>query len=465
MAGSGSKPPRDFEWIDEVVPRYESFFAVDEHRRRSRAVAADHDHVTYDELGESADGETLWAVTVGSGERCALLIGAPHPNEPIGSMTIDFLVGELARNDDLRASLDWEFVCVPVADPDGVRLNEGWFDGPFTLSNYALNFYRTPPDEQVEATFPIKHGVYSFDDPPPTTAALAKLIEANQPEFVYSLHNTAFGGCYYYLSEPLDELQHDLKSLPAAYDVPLHRGEPEYFGDETFDDAIYRLPTFADVYERAGVLDDVDPEEALFGGNAYDYASRFRDDVVALVVELPYFHDPRVQDGTELDRAREDVIRKGIQDRRALVAEMRDAAEVVADDLPETSMTREAVGAIDHFEEQLEAKLEWAESVAETDELATVAQRLDECFLRQYHLLTYIGMLLRSIDRAAIDAEGETHEKLLDAKAALKDAFHGRIGDLQDQLDYEAIQIWKLVAIQARAGFVCLDYLQNTPAD
>ncbi|WP_435180617.1 M14 family zinc carboxypeptidase [Halorussus sp. AFM4] len=465
MAGPLPTGARPFSGIDDAVPRYESFLTVDEHRSRDRELAAEHDHVTYEEFGESAEGETLWAVTLGDGRRSALLFGAPHPNEPIGSMTIDFLLHELAANDDLRSSLDYEFVCVPVADPDGVGRNEGWFDGPFTLSNYAQNFYRPPPPAQVEATFPVERGDYSFDDPTPATRALADLIEAHRPEFVYSLHNTAFGGCYYVLSEPLEPLHDALAALPGEYGVPLDRGEPEWFGDEAFDEAMYRLPTFADRYDSARGGEDAVPAEELLGGNAYDYASRFDDDVVEVIVELPYFSDPRVRDAAELDRSREAVIREGIQHRRALLRELRGAVETVAEHLPDTPMAREAAGGVYHFLAVNDEKLDWAESAAETDEPATVAQRVDERYLRQYHLLTYLGMLVRSIDRAAMGADGEARERLTAAKAALQEVFHERIGELQRQLDHETIPIWKLVAIQARAGLMCLDYRQNRSDD
>lgn len=461
MTSSPSTPTRAFEWVDDAIPRYESFFTVDEHRERDRALAADHDHVEYAELGESSDGETLWAVTVGDGGRSALLVGAPHPNEPIGSMTIDFLVRELATNDEMRASFDYEFVCVPVADVDGVRLNEGWFDGPFTLTNYALNFYRTPPDEQVEATFPVEHEGYSFDSPAPATRALVTLIGDHRPEFIYSFHNTAFGGCYYYLTEPLEPLYDVLSSLPGEYGVPLHRGEPEGFRTEALHDAIYRLPTFADQFDDAHERDDVEPEAVLLGGNAYDYASRFDENVVEFIVELPYFHDPQIQEQTRLNRTREEVIRDGVRNRQTLAEELQREIDSVAEYLPDTPMAREAVGAIDYFEDEYESKVEWAESVPETDESATVAQRVDERFLRQYHLLTYLGMLLRSIDRAAMSGDEDAHRTLTEAKGGLEDAFHDRIGEMRDHLDYETIPIWKLVAIQARAGLICLDHRQN----
>lgn len=463
--------------------------------------------MTFRELGESRDADPLWAVTVGDGAQSALLFGAPHPNEPIGSMTVDFLLHELATNDDLRASLDYEFVCVPVADPDGVRLNEGWFDGPFTLSNYAQNFYRPPPPEQVEATFPVDHEGYSFDDPTPATRALAGLIDDRRPEFVYGLHNAAFGGCYYYLSDPLEPLHATLQSLPEEYDVPLHHGEPERVGLEAYDDAVFPLRTFADQYEEAvetrkesdgadGNADEgtdgdasADEEEdgstePLLGGNAYDYASRHRDDVFALVVELPYFFDSRIRDRTELPATREArgaseantsnrereterggttreaVFREGARARRPLFRELRGVVRSVAPHLPDTPMACEATGGLVYFAEASEQKVEWAAAAPETDEPATVAQRLDELYLWEYHVLTYVGMLLRSIDRAAMSA-GDEHRRLVDAKAALERVFHERVGRLYAHLDHRTIPIWKLVAIQARAGLVCLDYRQQ----
>lgn len=199
----------------------------------------------------------------------------------------------------------------------------------------------------------------------------------------------------------------------------------------------------------------------LLGGNAYDYASQVDDDVIEFIVELPYFFDPKIQDQTELDRTREDVIREGIQSQQPLLEAMQSAVESVGEYLPDTSMAQEVAGVASYFEDEYESKLEWADSAAETDEPATIAQRVDERFLRQYHLLTYTGMLLRSIDHTAMSADEDTHEHLMEAKTALEDVFHDRLGEMRDQLDYETIPIWKLVAIQARAGLICLDYRQT----
>lgn len=451
---------RTFPSLADDIPRYTSFFGVDKHRRRGKELASKYDHVTYEDIGESAGGEPLWSVTVGTGSRTALLIGAPHPNEPIGSMTIDFLLHELASNDELRQSLDYKFICVPVADPDGVRLNEGWFDGPFTLSNYAQNFYRPPPHRQVEATFPITHEDYSFDQPTPATRAIADCIESHRPEFIYSLHNADFGGCYYLLTEPMEPLFDTLTSLPGEYSVPLDRGEPEWFGMEAFDEAVYRLETFEDRYEHAETSGEVETSE-LLGGNAYDYARQFNDDVVEFIVELPYFYAPEVEDQTKLECSREAVIRDGVEHRRELLREWEAAYRAVSELLPDTPMATEATGTVYHFRETDQAKLDWAASVAETDRSATTAEYVDERFLRQYARLRYLGMLLRSLDTAAMHADQSSRDRLTSTKAAVAEVLHEQLAELRRHVDYESIPIWKLVTIQARAGLVCLDYRQQ----
>lgn len=70
-------------------------------------------------------------------------------------------------------------------------------------------------------------------------------------------------------------------------------------------------------------------------------------------------------------------------------------------------------------------------------------------------------MLLRTIDHTAMRAEAGTRDRLLDAKQALEEVFDEWIGELQNELEYERLPIWTLVAIQARAGLLCLDHQQR----
>src|SRR5262249_39434981 len=124
------------------VPDHREFLTLDELRGRTRALVADFPGLArLETVGTSTEGRPLELRTIGPGGRPALLVGAPHPNEPIGTLTIDFLTRLLCENDALRARLDVTLFAVPVADPDGFVLNEGWFKGAFSPLRYALEFY------------------------------------------------------------------------------------------------------------------------------------------------------------------------------------------------------------------------------------------------------------------------------------------------------------------------------------
>ncbi len=131
-----------FESIVRDIPDYNTFFTVDELNASSEKLVRKHPKkVKILEIGKSRKGEKIKALRIGKGRRTALLFGFPHPNEPIGSMTLEYLSWRLAEDRSLN-ELNYTWYIVKCADPDGARLNESWFKGPFTLLNYALNYYR-----------------------------------------------------------------------------------------------------------------------------------------------------------------------------------------------------------------------------------------------------------------------------------------------------------------------------------
>ncbi len=110
------------------VPRYTEFMTVAELSASSRELARRFPKlVTLQSIGTSLEGRPLELLTIGNGKRKALFIGTPHPNEPIGTLTLEFLSRRLCEDDDLREELDYTFLIVKCADPDGTLLNEGWF--------------------------------------------------------------------------------------------------------------------------------------------------------------------------------------------------------------------------------------------------------------------------------------------------------------------------------------------------
>ena len=82
-------------------------------------------------VGASAEGLPIELLTIGHGRTPALLVGVPHPNEPIGTLTLAFLCRLLCEGDTLRHRLDVTLSAVVVADPSRTDLvtdltYQGW---------------------------------------------------------------------------------------------------------------------------------------------------------------------------------------------------------------------------------------------------------------------------------------------------------------------------------------------------
>ena len=138
------------------IPDYKEFLTVDEMDESSRRLAAEHpDCVELFEMGKTRQGHPLLCLKIGSGSRNALMFGCPHPNEPIGTMMLEYFTKNLAENKELRDELDYTWYIVKAWDADGLRLNEKWLKGPYTLYNYSRNFFRPAGHKQVDWTFPV----------------------------------------------------------------------------------------------------------------------------------------------------------------------------------------------------------------------------------------------------------------------------------------------------------------------
>ena len=153
------------------MPDQREFLTLEELRESSRRLVAEFPGVArLETVGASAEGRPIELLTIGQGRTPALFLGVPHPNEPIGTLTLEFLCRLLCEDAELRARLDATVYAIKVADPDGLVLNEGWFKGAFSPLRYALDYYRPPHREQVEWSFPIEYRTLRFTTPSPETA-------------------------------------------------------------------------------------------------------------------------------------------------------------------------------------------------------------------------------------------------------------------------------------------------------
>ncbi|MDR2453082.1 MAG: hypothetical protein LBD51_00655 [Bifidobacteriaceae bacterium] len=312
-----------------ALPGRSAFPPLDELLDGFEAVRAAHpDLVRRRRIGTSRLGEPIQVYRAGSGAKQNLVVGGVHPNEPIGSLTVWHLISQLCADEAMRQAFDATWHIVPCVDPDGYRLNEGWFDRPADRLHYARHFYRPAPDEQVEWTFPVDYKLAYFDRMMPETQALARLIDAVKPDVYVPLHNSELGGVYYYVSRASQALFDLLHAVPKALGLPLALGEPESGEMVAAADAIYPMFGFAHTYdwlEGLG-LDPVGPNPA--GDSSTAYAARHG--ALSLIAELPYWSHPAADDTTATAEPYADLLRRTGQAHLATAQALTEALAAAA---------------------------------------------------------------------------------------------------------------------------------------
>ncbi|MBV9292837.1 MAG: hypothetical protein JO222_10350 [Frankiales bacterium] len=417
------------------------FPTVDEMHSWAKRLAEEHrDVVQLDVIGHSRDGDAIELLTLAP-ERSrgsALVIGQPHPNEPIGMATVIALCERLVAQPDAldRFGVTWHVV--PCADPDGTRLNEGWFTGPWTREFYARHFYRPGSEQQVEWTFPFATDGFAVDAPMPETRALMAAIDRVQPDVLASLHNGELGGAYFYASPGYDDLYADLADLCAAYDVPLHHGDPETPLSTLLAPAVFTVPTAEQIVEMATAL-GVDPAALVSGASSHDYASRHKA-LFGIAIELPYWRDPRAADTTPDPSgvSLRDVTLRGLDLQEQSVARVHELLD--AGPLPPSPFA-DALRSFLAADEGgwLEGQRQQALADPDFERAATVAEVFS--ILDNVHMfrLRFGGMLLRAIPPdSPVHASAETRFTEWAAEAAADNKA-------------EPIPIRDLVAIQGGA--------------
>lgn len=444
-----------------AVPDYQTFLSVDEmHARTARLAAAYPAVVSVRTVGHSRQGDPIEVLQIGRGVRQALLFAMPHPNEPIGSMTLEYLTRRLAEDAALRESLGYTWHIIKCIDPDGARLNEGWFKGPFSVTNYARHYYRPPAHEQVEWTFPTDYKTLHFDAPLPETQVLMGLIEQIKPDFIFSLHNSGFGGVYFYLSEDVPPLYPAFYDLVRSQDLPLHLGEPEMPYAAIYDKAIYQLPAITESYDFMEKQTGADPAEMMRTGcSSHEYARRFCK-AFFLVCEAPYFYSPSIQDTAPSDKIRRDAILEMVNDSRQYLEFLQAQYAQVAADLTVASPFRSAIEEmLRTYPVHLTAQENWARSDPRTVAIATVAEKFDNQVISDFYHNLSLGMFVRMLE-TQIAATGR-RTALETVLHTVKAFFEQRCADLESRLDYTVIPIQKLVRVQLGSALLVADYLNR----
>lgn len=445
--------------IMKDVPDYPAFLTVDELNASSHKLAKKYPGVVeLMTIGESRRGEKIEALKIGSGSKNALMFAMPHPNEPIGSMMLEFWSERLAQDSTLLKQLDFTWYLIKCIDVDSTRLNEGWFKPPFSLTSYARHYYRPPSQQQVEWTFPVDYKTLHFHAPMPETTALMNLIEKIKPDFMYSLHNAGFGGVYAYISNQEPAFYPDFYEIVKSQGLPLHLGEPETPFAQKFSDAIFGMLGVEDMYEFFAKNSGGDPAPMMKGGtSSFEYACLFKRPTY-LVCEMPYFYNPAIVDTSPSDVVRRNAILSSIKDSRKRNEFIQEQYDRVKGSLTVMSPFRQTVETnLEFISQYLAAQENWAKGDPSLDAKATVAEKFDNLSVHNFYELLSLGIFVRLLE-TQIEESGET-ELLKSILMTVLNRFENDAAQLEGELKYEVIPIRKLAGVQLGVGLLLSEYI------
>ncbi|MFJ6725392.1 M14 family zinc carboxypeptidase [Streptomyces sp. NPDC091281] len=281
--------PPDLEAVSASLPHITAFPTVAEMNRRLTALAEQHPTLaTIRRIGTSREGEPLLRLDIDGGPRKALVVGGPHPNEPIGSVTALHLAEKLCTDPDLRVRLGHSWHIIGCIDPDGAKLNYSWFDRPHDRLAYFRGFYRPAFFDQIEWTFPLDYRGVTFEASLPEVRAWMDSIDELQPDLMPSLHNSDTGGVFYYLSRDTGDLARRLSSLPPLYGLTLDAGDPESPGAPLYAPAVFGQWDTPEEIDYL-IAHDEAPDNWSAGDSSFSYARKYA--TTGLVAEVPLWSD------------------------------------------------------------------------------------------------------------------------------------------------------------------------------
>lgn len=451
----------EVEEIIRKIPEYGEFLTVDELNESSEQLARNYpDTLKIFEIGRAWNGEPIKALKIGDGKYRAVLWGFPHPNEPVGSMTLEFFSRLLVEDDELRKELNFTWYIVKCADPYSARLNEGWFKDDFTVEKHALNFYRSPALKQIEWTFPIEYKTLRWDKPVPETQALMSLMEEAKPHFIYPLHDAGFGGVYFYVSDECPELYPKFHSLVESQELPLHLGEPETPFLKKLNDAIFKMFTVEDTYDYYEKYSDKDPATFLKHGTSSDHYAKTRFGSFCLVCEVPYLFDERIEDQSPSETMRRDLKIKEIEEEENRYEFIRAVFKKGEKHFDRESPFHEVFTEyLANIKPMMEAEKKWALEDESLNRKAKVSEVFDSTVSPKFYGLRTYGMLLRLIG----DSLKKSREKaLLECKDMVEKKFREEYEEFEKSSKYKVIPIMKLVSVQLGSAIYVCKYLKGT---
>ncbi|MEU1474208.1 M14 family zinc carboxypeptidase [Streptomyces sp. NPDC005760] len=268
-----------------ALPPLLRYPTVDELGARAAALVARHPaDARLRRAGTSRAGNPLWLLSVGHGSRQALVVAGPHANEPVGGGTVLRLAERVLADPRLTVEADATWNLLLCLDPDGLRRNEGWLRGPYSLDRYFRNFFRPGFGEQPEW---LPDGAEAAALP--ETRTLLALQDELRPFLQCSLHGVDVGGGFVELTRDLPGLARRVAHTAARLRIPRELGPYDTLYWPCLGPAVYRIPP-----PRRGDLVAAITEAAVESTWYHPH----RHGTVTAVVEAPMWGVAGVEDGS-----------------------------------------------------------------------------------------------------------------------------------------------------------------------
>lgn len=169
-------------------------------------------------------------------------------------------------------------------DPDGLRRNERWLTGPYSLGHHYRNFFRPGFLEQPE-WLPDGAAAAAL----PETRALLALQDELRPFLQCSLHGVDVGGGFVELTHDLPGLDRRVAGVSARLGVPRELGAYDALYWPGLGPAVYRIPP-PRRRDLAAAITEAAVESTWFHPH--------RHGTVTAVVEAPMWGVAAVADGS-----------------------------------------------------------------------------------------------------------------------------------------------------------------------
>lgn len=277
-------PAFDPAELQALVPARSTLPGIDELDDLCRQLASAG--IPVQRIGTSRGGRPINMVSPPSTARLnVLVVGSPHPNEPIGGLTIATLLAMLRSKHPAVAQLPVRWHFVPSIEPDGLGFNGSWLNTPHDYRAYCRGFYRPAFRHQAEYAFPLKTSRYHFDQPTPETRAWMSAIDQLRPAFMASLHNADHGGAFNVLSRQHPELAGQLSRQARGHGIALDEMGDALGESELLAPGVFLAEDLATIVERTqGVW--------TAGNSSFGYAAVYG--TLGLAPEVPLWQEAEV---------------------------------------------------------------------------------------------------------------------------------------------------------------------------